>query len=387
MILKIEPFSGISGDMMLGALIELTGGSSLLQALPEQLGLSSVSIEIEEVSKSGIQCTQVTVVDESELQARHLNEIRNILDGAELPQAARHFAHEVFTILGEAEAAVHGCSVEEVHFHEVGAVDALIDIAGTALLLAELNISAACATPVCVGSGTVDCSHGRLPVPAPATERILRGMPTYPGPIEREMTTPTGAAILKALDPSWQIPAMTVNASGYGAGQRDLEQPNCLRLSLGQALDEASRSEQAWLIQTNLDDSSGELLGEHLQGLLLEAGALDVNLCPLLMKKGRPGQRLEILCHAARLSELMDLTLTETSAIGLRYFPVNRKVLARSMETVVTRYGEISVKCVVLPSGEPRRTPEYEDCRRRAAESDASLQEVMREALRLCDRA
>ncbi len=387
MILKIEPFSGISGDMMLGALVELTDGSSLLQALPAQLGLSGVSVGIEKVSKSGIQCTQVSVVDESEPKARFLSEIRNILDAAELPRAARDFAHDVFTILGEAEAAVHGCSVEEVHFHEVGAVDALIDITGTALLLAELNISAACATPVCVGSGTVDCSHGRLPVPAPATERILRGMPTYPGPIEKEMTTPTGAAILKALGPSWQIPAMTAKASGYGAAQRDLEQPNCLRLSLGQPLDESSQSEQAWLIQTNLDDSTGELLGEHLQGLLLEAGALDVNLCPLLMKKGRPGQRLELLCQAAQLPKLIELVLTETSAIGLRYFPINRTVLARSMETVVTRYGEISVKCVVLPSGKLRRTPEYEDCRRCAAESGASLQEIMREALRHCDKA
>jgi len=385
MILKIEPFSGISGDMMLGALVELTGGAKKLQALPGTLGLKDVSVRIDRVSKRGIECCRVTVIDDSPPKARHLPEIRRLIDVADLPQAARDFAHKVFDILGQAEAEIHGVSIEEVHFHELGAVDSLIDIIGAALLLADLAPSGVCAAPVCVGSGTVTCAHGRLPVPAPATELILRGMPTYPGPVQAEMTTPTGAAILKALDPSWKIPGLTMSASGYGAAQRDLEQPNCLRLSIGQPWTESPESEEAWVIQTDLDDSTGELLGGHLQELLLGAGARDVSLSALLMKKGRPGQRLELLCLAPQLPDLIDRVLTETSAIGLRYFPVQRRVLARSNETLATRFGEIGVKCVVLPSGGLRRTPEFEDCRRLALESGASLQEVMREALRRCE--
>ena len=383
-ILKIEPFSGISGDMMLAALVDLGAPREVLQDLPRVLGFPEVAITITEVHKCGIRCTKVNIEDRTEPVARHLHDILALIDGADLPDRAKALAGRIFTLLGEAEASVHGIPVAKVHFHEVGAVDSLMDIVGTALLLAELDYSAVVATPICTGSGFVDCAHGKLPVPAPATELLLQGVPTFAGDITAEMTTPTGAAIVKALAPGFSLPALNMTASGYGAGDRDFDQPNCLRVGLGDPVSAADPgADEICVIQTNLDDTSGELLGGHFQDLLLSSGALDLSLCALLMKKGRPGHRLEVLCHESDLPKLAEIILTETTTIGLRHWRANRTVLSRTHETVVTRFGDIRLKCVKLPSGRVRRTPEYEDCRQRALESGATLQEVMREALRL----
>ncbi len=216
MILKIEPFSGISGDMMLGALVDLTVAGDDLAALPGRLNLAGASIEIGRTSRRGIACTRVVVVDETEPVTRHLADIHAIIDRSDLDDTARTLARRVFAILGEAEATVHGIALEKVHFHEVGAVDSILDIVGTAMLMSRLDLTGVVCGPVCTGHGFVDCDHGRLPVPAPATE----------------MTTPTGAAILRALEPSFAIGEHTTIASGYGAGARDLEQPDCLRLAI-----------------------------------------------------------------------------------------------------------------------------------------------------------
>jgi uncharacterized protein (DUF111 family) len=207
---------------------------------------------------------------------------------------------------------------------------------------------------------------------------LLAGLPTFPGEIAAEMSTPTGAAILRALDPDFTVPILSVLRSGYGAGSREFAQPNCLRISLAET---GATAEQIVLVQTNLDDASGELLGGYFQDMLLEAGALDVNLGPLLMKKGRPGQRLEVLCRESDRENLTRIILTETTTIGVRWFPVQRTILPRTTETVKSRFGEVRLKCVVLPDGSVRRTPEYEDCRALARAAGVSVQEVMRAAL------
>ena len=233
--------------------------------------------------------------------------------------------------------------------------------------------------PSAPGSGFVKCAHGQFPVPAPATARLLEGMPAFPGEIPAEMTTPTGAAILRSLDPEFSVPPLKVLRSGYGAGTRDFEQPNCLRISLADTAE--GDTDQIIVIQTNLDDASGELMGGHFQNLLLDAGALDVSLCPLLMKKGRPGQRLEVVCREPDRERLTDIILCETTTIGVRWFPVQRTVLPRTIETVPTKYGPVRLKCVTLPNGSIRRTPEFEDCRKRSQAAGVTVQEVMRVAL------
>jgi pyridinium-3,5-bisthiocarboxylic acid mononucleotide nickel chelatase len=383
--LKIEPFSGISGDMMLGALVHLGAPREMLLDLPRLLGFPDVNITIKNVDKCGIGCIKVNIEDNTEPVARHLHNILEMIENADLSAGAKEFAAQVFTLVGEAEAKVHGVSIEEVHFHEVGAVDSIMDIVGTALLLDQLDFSSVVSLPVCVGSGFVHCAHGKLPVPAPATELLLQGLPSFPGDIAKEMTTPTGAAILKALNPSFTIPVLNMEASGYGAGERDFQQPNCLRIGLGEPVSgKESGAEQIIMIQTNLDDVSGELLGGHFQDLLLENGALDLSLSPVVMKKGRPGQRLEVLCTEAKLQVLTELILNETTTIGVRYWRADRTVLSRTFETVKTDFGQVRLKCVTLPSGSVRKVPEYEDCRKCAVSAGVTVQEVMMAAMRLC---
>jgi uncharacterized protein (TIGR00299 family) protein len=379
-ILRIEPFSGVSGDMFLGALLDLGAPSGALKSLPVKLGLNEAEIRIDSVAKCGIQCTRVRISDDTPQPHRHLADILAMIAAAGLPTDIVDRSRKIFTYLAEAEAAVHGVSVEAVHFHEVGAVDSILDIVGAAVLLTEITFAQVVCDPVCTGSGFVDCAHGRFPVPAPATARLLEGMPTFPGQIEAEMTTPTGAAILRSLDPVFTVPPMKVVGSGYGAGTRDFEQPNCLRVSLADPVENGA--DQVVLIQTNLDDASGELLGGYFQNLLFEAGALDVSLSPLLMKKGRPGQRLEVLCDARNREGLTNIILSETTSIGVRWFPVQRTVLSRTEESVQTEFGEVRVKVVTLPDGRLRRTPEFEDCRRLAEANSVSVQEVMQAVLK-----
>jgi len=378
-ILRIEPFSGISGDMFLGALVDLGAPAEALESLPATLGLAEATIRIDKVDKCGILCTHIVITDDTPQPHRHLSHIVEMINGADLPADAKGLARRIFTLLGEAEASVHGVPVEKVHFHEVGAVDSILDIVGAALLLNDFEYDQVVCGPVCTGSGFVDCAHGRFPVPAPATARLLEGMPTFPGEIPAEMTTPTGAAILKALDPAFTVPTMTIVHSGYGAGTRDFEQPNCLRLGLAETA--AGDPEQIVLVQTNLDDASGELLGGYFQDLLLKAGALDVTLGSLLMKKGRPGHCLEVLCREQDRERLTTIILKETTTIGVRWFPVQRTVLPRTIETVETAFGPVRLKCVTLPDGRIRRTPEFEDCRARAQDAGVSVQEVMQAAL------
>jgi len=379
-ILKIEPFSGLSGDMFLGALSGLTPTESLFE-LSKMLGLENVKIEKSSVKRMGINCSKIHVLTPRESPRRSLSDIFSLIDRASLEPSVKQLSKKIFEILGKAEARAHDTHINSIHFHEVGACDAIIDIVGSSLLLNKIDYHAVICEPICTGFGTVMCEHGTIPVPAPATQLILEGMPVFPGEVKGEMTTPTGAAILKALDPSFERRQTIITGSSNGAGSNNLKyRANFLRMSTGQTLPE-SNADKIWIIQTNLDDSTGEILGDFLQSKLMKAGALDVAITPIIMKKGRPGAKLEVLSNENTLQELLDTILNNTSTFGIRYFQAARKIIPHEIIPVKTRYGIIRSKKGQSPSGEIRISPEYEDCKKAATDHNVSLQRVYTEAI------
>lgn len=391
MILKLEPYSGISGDMFLGALAPLLNAEADICALPAKLGLAQVDVHFTDVIRSTIRCRKATVTvgghaPEEQDHAHHHNhdhghdhghghghshehahrsytDIVHLIQHADLTEGTRRIALDLFRRLGEAESDMHGIPLDEVHFHEVGAEDAIVDLVGAALLIDRLQPDAVYSSPVCVGSGFVKTAHGRLPVPAPATQKLLQGFPTFPGPLEMEMTTPTGAVILAALNPSFTPPALICDQTGLGAGTRDPDQPNALRLSLCRAPEASESDESIHLLQCNLDNITPEDLGSDLLQDLLDAGALDAWLTPILMKKGRPGQMLEVLCTPEKSPPLSTYILQYLPTLGIRCLPGTRSILQRESATVSTSYGEINLKIHHLPNGDIRVFPEYESCR------------------------
>ncbi|MBN2056788.1 nickel pincer cofactor biosynthesis protein LarC, partial [bacterium] len=282
----------------------------------------------------------------------------------------------VFRRLAEAEGAVHGIAPEEVHFHEVGAVDAIVDIVGTVVGLHWLQVDEIVCSPVHVGTGFVDCAHGRMPVPAPATARLLQGVPVFSTGIRSELTTPTGAAILTTLaDRFAALPMMTITTVGYGGGTRDLEQlPNLLRLFVGEKADDAGR-DRVMVMEANIDDMNPELY-PALQEALFAAGALDVAVLPLQMKKGRPGFQVQVIAPPPAVSTVSNAMFAHSTTLGIRLGEVNRIILRRRADVVSTAYGEIQVKCVQLPNGVRRCTPEHDSCQAAARRGGVSLVEV-----------
>lgn len=387
-VLKIEPFSGLSGDMFLGALVELTDGADKLRDLPRQLNLLEADVDITRVKKCSIDCLKVTVTDTSPTAKRphrHLKDIYQLIDASSLADEVKTKAKDIFQLLAEAEAAVHGVSLEQVHFHEVGAVDSIVDIVGVALLLTDLEFARVYCDPICTGYGFVNTDHGRLPVPAPATQKLLKGMPAYKGRTPSEMITPTGAAILRWLRPDFGDPVLSLQKSAYGAGSKDFEHPNCVRISLAEedkSIRNAPHDSTHTLIQTNIDDMPAEQLGADFQQLLLTEGALDVYLTPTLMKKARAGLKLEVLCRHTDAERLADVVLENTTTLGVRFLSFTRKELERRVTTVQTSFGKISVKTAVLPSGNLRHKPEYEDCQGAAQAHRVTTQEVVLETLK-----
>ena len=386
-ILKIEAFAGASGDMFLGALCALADAFEEITALPALLNLEEeAEIRIEEVNKTGIACRHVKVIDKKRQKPgeqhrhRHLKDIYRLLGQGRLPTQTQAVAMEIFRLLGEAEAQVHGVPLEKIHFHEVGAIDSIIDIAGTAWLLEKLGIDKAYSTPVITGFGFVMTEHGRLPVPAPATQRLLLGMPTERGDQQGELITPTGAAILRYLKPEFDIPVLTEMKIGYGPGEKDLEIPNALRLSLCQR---TRAADTVTVIQVNLDDMPGEGLGHHLQQQLLSRGALDLYLQQVIMKKGRPGIVLTLLGREEKREELCRFLLQNTSGIGLRYHSADRMELERAEHFLDLPQGRVRIKEVILPDGTRRIKAESEDLFRLSSESGAPWQELEREVQRL----
>ena len=379
-------FSGISGDMTLAALVSAGWPAAELESLPARLGLTGVEVVVSEARRGPFAATRVEVRIEDPQPHRHLHHIRAILDAADLPAAARTRAHAAFRRLAEAEAEVHGSTVEKVHFHEVGAADALVDVAGAMLGLESLGIERVHATPPVLGRGSVQSGHGRIPVPAPAAVLLLRGAPVSLGDIEAELTTPTGAALLATVVERWEPPPpFTLERVGTGAGARDLEdQPNVLRVMIGSTTAAAAagglRRRRVAVLETALDDDNPQFVAALIPRLL-EAGALDAMVVPSVMKKGRPGLWLVVIAGVADAGSLACQLLAETSSLGVRVREDDRYELERESAEVETAFGRVTLKVATLPDGARRAVPEFESVRAAAERAGRPLREVAEAAI------
>lgn len=392
-IAYFDPFSGASGDMVLGALVDAGVSTHILRKELRKLGLDGFSLSSRRIQRTGLAASKVTVKAKRPGHGRHghhhphrhLPDILHIIDHADLPDADKAKASAVFHRLAEAEAAVHGCAPDEIHFHEVGAIDAVVDIVGAVVGLRLLGVERVESGPLRTGTGFVDCAHGRLPLPAPATAALLRGVPSVGTEVEGELTTPTGAALLTTLAEAFgPRPPMAVEAVGYGAGDAERESPpNLLRLFVGEALAEGEASEEAdqvVVLEANLDDLSPEIAG-HVLERLLDAGALDAFLTPVQMKKCRPGFLLTALVDPAAAAAAEELILIETTSFGVRRTMASRRKLRRAWAEVETEHGAVRIKLGYLGVRLVQAAPEYEDCRAIAHRRGLPLKAVYQAAL------
>ena len=359
-IAYFDAFSGIAGDMTVGALIDAGADAAALFAGLDSLG-TGARFRAERVKKKGIMGTQFTVEHEDQKKHRHLPHIVKMIEAAELPERAKRRAVRIFEALGEAEAQVHGVSIEKVHFHGVGAVDSICDIVGAALGLELLGVEEVYVSAINTGSGTVEADHGVMPVPTPATALLLAGKPVYASGPVTELTTPTGAAIAAALGAGFGAPpAMAIERTGFGSGTKEFPgQANLLRVLIGERSG-ASEATVIRVLEANVDDSTPEVLGYAMERLLAE-GALDVTLQPVYMKKQRPGTLVQVLARPEDQERLAAVLLRETSTLGIRISEAERRVAARAHVDVETEYGRVRMK--VSGGG---AAPEFEDCRRLA---------------------
>ena len=371
----LDAFSGIAGDMLVGALADAGADHSAITDAVNSLQTGAV-VSFEKVKRRGIGATKYHVQIEHQHAHRHLSHIVKMIEAANLTPRARKTAIDVFTRLGEAEAEVHQVSIEKVHFHEVGAADSIADIVGACVAFDQLDVANVLCSPLNVGSGTVKTEHGILPVPAPATARLLEGAPVYSRGPALELTTPTGAAIATTLASAFCVlPPMKIRSTGYGAGSHDFaEQANVLRVILGETV-AAEEAVAISVIEANIDDLNPQVLA-YATEKLLEAGALDVTVQPLLMKKGRPGNLLHVIARPEDRERIAQVVFAETSTLGVRFYSAERRVQSRSWTEVDTRYGKVRVKV----SGEGDYTPEYEDCRKLAHQTGVALKHIIAEA-------
>jgi pyridinium-3,5-bisthiocarboxylic acid mononucleotide nickel chelatase len=368
--------SGISGDMTLGALVDAGVDLQAIQVGIDSLGLPSCRLVAEQVKRHGFRATKVRVEHEPEHAHRHLHHITDMIDSSQLTASQKDLAKRIFTRLGEAEAHVHGTTLRKVHFHEVGAVDSIADIVGSAIGWDLLRVDRIHCSAVPTGSGYIQIAHGRVSVPAPATAELLKGTPLAPAIVSRELTTPTGAAIVASLvDEYGSLPPMTIEKIGYGAGDNDFtEQPNVLRLFVGDSCKD-NPQDVVWVLETNLDDISGEVIG-HCTSRLAEGGALDVYTTAIQMKKNRPGVKLTVLCHAADVERMERVLFRETATLGIRRWPASRHKLERRPHEVETAWGSVAGKLALLEEGRVSFSPEYEACREVAERHQVALREV-----------
>ena len=393
-IAYFDCYNGISGDMTLGALVDLGLDVAELRRGLASLPVEGFDIRAEAVKRQGIRATLVdVVVDEAKDVRRTLGDLYAILDESKLPDRALARTREAFRRLAQAEAEVHRRPIDRIHFHEVGCLDAIVDIAGTMLGVELLGIERVLASPLAVGQGTIQCQHGQLPVPAPATVQILRGAPIYSGGIEAELTTPTGAAIITTLAESFgPMPPMRPRAIGYGAGQREIAgHTNCLRVILGEPFEIApaaapsgdlaahTEHETLYLVETEIDDMNPEYFSALIEELFA-LGAFDVHWTPVQMKKNRPGVSLQALVDAGHRDAAATMIFRETSTFGLRIVAVERHCLRRSFDTIETPFGPVRVKIGYWGDRVLKVTPEYEECRRLAASSGVPLGRVYQAA-------
>lgn len=364
--------------MLLGSLVDAGLAFDDLRAQLDKLNLFDFTLSAEKVSKNGIAATKVHVSVSDESPERFLRDLRDLIEDSDFSPSVKERAVRVFTRICEVEANIHGMSVEQVHLHEVGGVDAVVDVVGVLAGFEMLDIERVVVSPLPMGRGFVKCAHGLIPLPAPATIALLKNVPVYGSPLEKELVTPTGAALLTELAHSWgPMPAMKLESIGYGAGTRDLDIPNVIRILIG---DDSHRSgwqtETVTELETHLDNETGEVIGHTLRRLMDE-GALDAISIPAIMKKGRPAHVLKVMSKPEDADRLEKILFEETRTLGIRRTDTRRDFLHRSFETVATRFGPIAVKIATLPDGNLRITPEYESCREAAGQHGVPLQQII----------
>src|SRR5436190_10328803 len=378
--LYFDCFAGASGDMILGALVDAGADPRALIDQLQLLGVGGWSIEFEKVDRSGISSTYARVQTAHEHAHRHLSDILKIIYQSQLSRAVKDRAALIFSRLAEAEGRVHNQPVEKIHFHEVGALDAILDVCGAAIGFDLLGIDAFISSPLRVGFGIAEMAHGRFPIPPPAVAELLRGKPIYAGEVEGEFVTPTGAAIITSVCERFEkIPAMNVEATGYGAGTRNPKGfPNALRVLVGAVEAVSSTDETLLMIETNIDDMSPQLFGYVIERAFA-LGALDCFVTQTQMKKNRPGGLISILCQPHEREKFLQLLFAETTTIGARSYEVQRRALARETVSVQTQFGPIDVK-VVRTNGSVKAMPEFEQCRAAATAAGVPLREVQEAA-------
>jgi pyridinium-3,5-bisthiocarboxylic acid mononucleotide nickel chelatase len=377
-ILYYDCFSGISGDMNLGAMIDLGVDKDFLTGELNKLNLKGWELIAEKDQRHGIFGTKVTVRQtQHEHSHRHLSDIEMIIKNSTLDERTKALSMKIFMKVALAEASVHKIPVGKVHFHEVGAIDSIIDVVGAAICFNVLNVDGVHVSPVELGSGFVNCDHGRLPVPAPATAEIIQGIPVKKGGVDFEATTPTGAAIIAALGTEFGNDSIIkIEKTAYGIGHKEHPVvPNLLRVFLGEKTAATEQGHMALHLECNIDDMNPEFF-DYISDRLFTAGASDVFLTNIAMKKGRPGVVLNVICEAEKAEILKGIIFTESTSLGIRTFPFRKDTLARKFEKIKTMYGEVTVKRSFYNEKEVSSKPEYDDCKRIAAETGTPLKEV-----------
>lgn len=376
--------AGASGDMILGALVGAGVDRAQLIEQLKLLGVANYQVSFSKVDRCNLSATRATVEIGSEHSHRHLADLLKIINDSQLSSRVKDRAGRVFLLLAEAESEVHDVPVERIHFHEVGALDAIIDIVGACIGFELLGIERFVCSPLHVGSGTVEIAHGRFPVPPPAVVSLLRGAPIYSTEVKGELVTPTGAAIIKSVAQQFgPLPAMIVTSIGYGAGAREYKDfPNALRVVIGETADRPAEAvEHLVMLETNIDDMSPQVFG-YVMDKAFELGALDCYFTPVQMKKNRPGTLVSVLCNPAQQKTLCEMLLVETTTLGVRSYEVERVALGRAIVKVETPFGAIDVKEARMDGRLLRAMPEYEQCRSAASEAGVTLREVEQAALK-----
>ncbi|MFC1561613.1 nickel pincer cofactor biosynthesis protein LarC [candidate division KSB1 bacterium] len=374
-IAYFDCFSGVSGDMMLGALIDIGLNKDKLSTMLEGLGLKNFSLESEVTKRGGIEATNLHVRTEAEKNHRHLSDILDIIRRSELSAAVKTSIEQVFTRIAEAEGKIHGQPPDKVYFHEVGALDSIIDITGSVWGLEELGVTHCYSSAISLGSGTVECAHGVIPVPAPATVEIVKNFPVRKMEVGNELCTPTGAALVTSLaEYCEQLPLMKIENVGYGCGDRELENmPNIFRILIGTP-STSYEHDRMLLVETNIDDMSSEII-PYVFEQLLGSGAVDVFTTANVMKKGRPGHIISLLTSESLLDTCLEILFKETTTLGVRISEVYRRKLPRKMETLQSPWGPVKVKSVIR-QGKRVILPEFEECKKIAEKEKISLDEV-----------
>jgi len=377
-IICYDCFSGISGDMNLGAMIDLGIDKTYLINELNKLNLAGWELIVQKDQRHGITGTKVTVKQtRHEHEHRHLSDIEKIINNSNLDEKTRELSKKIFMKIAIAEASVHGISIDNVHFHEVGAVDSIIDVVGAAICFNALDVEGVHVSTVELGSGFVKCDHGKLPVPAPATAEIIKGIPFKKGGVDFEATTPTGAAILAVLGTDFNPDlAVKIEKTAYGVGQKEHpDVPNLLRVFLGETIADTGSGHDALLIECNIDDMNPEFF-EYISERLFKAGASDVYFSNIIMKKGRPGIILNIICETELADTVKNIIFTESTSLGIRTFPFRKDTLVRKFETIETEYGAVTIKRSFYKEKEVSCKPEYNECRKIAAEKGIPVKEV-----------